>query len=40
MIALTAVILTYKLAPAPTLRWMLALSGAVVACGIAYAAIA
>lgn len=38
MIVLTAVILTYKLTPAPALRWMFALSGAVVAFGIAYAA--
>jgi predicted metal-binding membrane protein len=38
MIVLTAVILTYKLTPAPTLRWMFALSGAVVALGIVYAA--
>jgi hypothetical protein len=30
----------HKLAPAPTLRWMFALSSAVVAFGIAYAAIA
>jgi hypothetical protein len=40
MIVLTAVILTYKLAPAPTLRWASALSGAVVALGVLYAATA
>ena len=38
MIVLTAVILAYKLAPAPTLRRMLALSAAVVALGVLYAA--
>jgi predicted metal-binding membrane protein len=38
MIVLTAVISTYKLAPAPTLRWRLALSAAVVALGVLYAA--
>ncbi len=38
MIVLAAVISTYKLAPAPTLRWRLALSAAVVALGILYAA--
>jgi predicted metal-binding membrane protein len=37
MIVLTAVILTYKLAPAPTPRWMVALSAAVVALGVLYA---
>lgn len=37
MIALTAVILIYKLAPAPTPRWMVALSVALVALGILYA---
>jgi len=40
MIVLTAIILTYKLAAAPTPRGMLALSSAVVAAGIAYAALA
>jgi predicted metal-binding membrane protein len=38
MIALTAVLLIYKLAPAPTLRWWLALSAALVALGMLYAA--
>ena len=38
MIALTSVLLTYKLAPAPTLRWSLALSAAVVGLGVLYAA--
>ena len=38
MIALTAVIFIYKLAPAPTLRWASALSTAVVALGVLYAA--
>ena len=38
MIVLTAIILTYKLTPAPTVRWMFALSGAVAAVGVAYAA--
>jgi predicted metal-binding membrane protein len=38
MIALTAVIFIYKLAPAPTLRWVSALSAAVVALGVFYAA--
>ncbi len=37
MIVLTAVISTYKLVPAPTLRWRLALSAAVVALGVLYA---
>ena len=37
MIALTAVILIYKLAPAPTPRWRAALSIALVALGIFYA---
>jgi predicted metal-binding membrane protein len=37
MIALTAVILIYKLAPAPTRGWMVALSVALVALGLAYA---
>jgi hypothetical protein len=37
MVALTAVILIYKLAPAPTLRWASALSAAVVALGVLYA---
>ncbi len=36
MIVLAAVISTYKLAPAPTLRWRLALSAAVVALGVLY----
>jgi predicted metal-binding membrane protein len=38
MIVLTAVISTYKLAPAPALRRRLALSAAVVALGVLYAA--
>ncbi len=38
MIALSAVILIYKLAPAPTRRWASALSAAVVALGVLYAA--
>jgi hypothetical protein len=33
---LAAVVLAYKLAPAPTPRWMLALSVAVVALGVLY----
>jgi predicted metal-binding membrane protein len=40
MIALTAVILIYKLAPAPTPRWWLALSGVLVGLGVLYAATA
>src|SRR5579859_363339 len=36
MIVLTAVILVYKLAPAPTPRWTIALSVALVALGIVY----
>ena len=38
MIALTSMLLTYKLAPAPTLRWSLALSATVVGLGVLYAA--
>jgi predicted metal-binding membrane protein len=38
MIALTGVILIYKLAPAPTLRRASALSAAVVALGLLYIA--
>jgi predicted metal-binding membrane protein len=38
MIVLTAVILIYKLAPAPTLLWASALSAAVIAVGVLYAA--
>ena len=38
MIALTAIVLIYKLAPAPTLRWASALSAAVVALGVLYTA--
>jgi predicted metal-binding membrane protein len=37
MIVLAAVVFAYKVAPAPTLRRMLALSGALVALGILYA---
>jgi predicted metal-binding membrane protein len=37
MIVLAALVLIYKLAPAPTPRWMLALSAALVALGIVYA---
>jgi predicted metal-binding membrane protein len=40
MIALTALVLIYKLAPASTLRWASATSGAVVALGILYTALA
>jgi predicted metal-binding membrane protein len=40
MIALTAVLLIYKLAPAPTPRWWLALSGVLVGLGALYAATA
>jgi predicted metal-binding membrane protein len=40
MIALAAVILVYKLAPAPTRGWILALSITLVALGIAYAVVA
>ena len=38
MLALTSVLLIYKLAPAPTLRWSLALSATVVGLGVLYAA--
>jgi predicted metal-binding membrane protein len=38
MIALTCVLLIYKLVPTPTLRWSLALSAAVVGLGVLYAA--
>jgi predicted metal-binding membrane protein len=38
MIVLTAVVLAYKIAPAATLRWRLAMSAAVVALGILYTA--
>jgi predicted metal-binding membrane protein len=38
MIALTAVVYIYKLAPAPTLRWASALSAGVVVLGVLYAA--
>jgi hypothetical protein len=37
MIVLSAVVLAYKVAPAPTLPWMLALSAAMVALGVVYA---
>jgi predicted metal-binding membrane protein len=37
MTVLAAVVLAYKLAPAPTLRWMLALSVLMVALGVLYA---
>jgi len=37
MIVLSAVVLAYKVAPAPTLRWTLALSVAMVALGVLYA---
>lgn len=37
MIALSAVVLIYKLGPAPTQRWMVALSVALIAFGIVYA---
>jgi predicted metal-binding membrane protein len=37
MTVLAAVILAYKLAPAPTPRWMLALSVSMVALGVLYA---
>jgi predicted metal-binding membrane protein len=40
MMALTAVLLIYKLAPAPTPRWWLALSGVLVGLGVLYAAAA
>jgi predicted metal-binding membrane protein len=40
MIALTALVLIYKLAPASTLRWASAMSAAVVVVGILYAALA
>jgi hypothetical protein len=36
MIVLTAVVLAYKIAPAPTLRRRLALSVAMVAFGVLY----
>jgi predicted metal-binding membrane protein len=38
MIALTGLILVYKLAPAATLRWASALSAAVIVLGVVYAA--
>jgi predicted metal-binding membrane protein len=38
MTVLAAVVLAYKLAPAPTPRWILALSVAMVALGLLYAA--
>jgi predicted metal-binding membrane protein len=38
MIALTALILVYKLAPAVTLRWASALSAAIIVLGVVYAA--
>jgi predicted metal-binding membrane protein len=38
MIALTALILVYKLAPAATLRWASVLSAAVIVLGVVYAA--
>ena len=38
MIVLAAVVLVYKIAPAPTPRSMMALSGALVALGVLYAA--
>ena len=37
MIVLAAIVLAYKIAPAPTPRWMLVLSAAMVALGIVYA---
>jgi predicted metal-binding membrane protein len=37
MIVLAGVVLAYKVAPAPTPRWMVAWSGALVALGIVYA---
>ena len=37
MIVLSAVVLAYKVAPAPRLPWMLALSAAMVALGVVYA---
>jgi predicted metal-binding membrane protein len=40
MIALTALVLIYKLAPASTLRWALAMSAAVIVLGVLYAALA
>jgi len=40
MIALTALVLIYKLAPASTLRWASALSAVVVVVGILFAALA
>ena len=39
MVALTALVLVYKLAPASTLRWASAMSAAVVGLGILYAAL-
>jgi predicted metal-binding membrane protein len=40
MIGLTAVVLAYKIAPAPTPRWMLAMSVSMMALGVLYAATA
>jgi predicted metal-binding membrane protein len=40
MIALTALALIYKLAPAARLRWAYALSAAVIVLGVLYAALA
>ena len=39
MIVLAAVVLVYKLAPAPSTRVMLAMSGALVALGVLYSAV-
>jgi len=40
MMALTALVLIYKLAPASTLRWASAMSAAVIVLGVLYAALA
>jgi predicted metal-binding membrane protein len=40
MIALTALVLIYKLAPASTLRWASAMSAAAIVLGVLYAALA
>jgi len=40
MLVLAALVLAYKIGPAPTREWMLALSGVLVAMGVTYAATA
>jgi hypothetical protein len=40
MVVLTAVVLIYKLAPALTSRWLMALTAAMIVLGVLYAATA